>query len=220
MVCGVIEKNPCAGVPLKFITQGKSRQRTLSRPEVGKFLRTLYASDRVSKQDKRALHLILLTLVRKSELRLAQWRHINFEAMEWEIPAEHSKTGKPHIVYLCPRTAELLKGQLPLDFHFGEKIAGEYLFPSPGSKTQPLSANTWNMALGRVNFQMGHFTIHDLRRTAATILAEEGFAPDVIEKALNHTIKGVRGIYNRAEYSEQRKVMLARWAEMVEELMK
>ena len=65
---------------------------------------------------------------------------------------------------------------------------------------------------------MKPFTIHDLRRTGATYLHEQGFSSDVVEKALNHTIGGVRGIYNRAQYSDQRRQMLQHWADYVESL--
>jgi integrase len=80
-----------------------------------------------------------------------------------------------------------------------------------------MSASTLNAAMTRIKWGMPHFTIHDLRRTAATLLSEAGYAPDVIEKALNHTIKGVRGVYNRAEYADQRREMLQAWADMVDE---
>jgi integrase len=59
------------------------------------------------------------------------------------------------------------------------------------------------------------FTIHDLRRTASTLLHEHGWPADVVEKALNHTIGGVRGVYNRAEYAGQRREMLGFWGEYV-----
>lgn len=62
------------------------------------------------------------------------------------------------------------------------------------------------------------FTIHDLRRTGATALHEAGFQSDVIEKALNHTLPGVRGVYNRASYTAQRRDMLAFWATYLEGL--
>ena len=63
------------------------------------------------------------------------------------------------------------------------------------------------------------FTIHDLRRTASTLLHENGWPSDVVEKALNHTIGGVRGVYNRAEYAPQRREMLQFWADTIEQLM-
>ena len=75
-----------------------------------------------------------------------------------------------------------------------------------------------NQAMGSITFEIPSFTIHDLRRTGSTLLHEKGFASDVIEKALNHTIGGVRGVYNRAEYAEQRRPMLQFWADYVEGL--
>jgi len=72
-----------------------------------------------------------------------------------------------------------------------------------------------NQAMGSITFGIAPFTIHDLRRTGATLLHEKGFAADVVEKALNHTVGGVRGVYNRAEYQEQRRKMLQFWGEYV-----
>lgn len=63
------------------------------------------------------------------------------------------------------------------------------------------------------------FTIHDLRRTASTLLHEQGWPSDVVEKALNHTIGGVRGVYNRAEYAEQRREMLQAWSDYIDRLV-
>ncbi|CDH45370.1 MAG: tyrosine-type recombinase/integrase [Candidatus Competibacteraceae bacterium] len=70
-----------------------------------------------------------------------------------------------------------------------------------------------------IQFSIPQFTIHDLRRTASTRLNEMGYAGDVIEKALNHTQGGVRGIYNRAEYREQRQTMLQFWSDWVADLI-
>jgi integrase len=65
---------------------------------------------------------------------------------------------------------------------------------------------------------MAHFTVHDLRRTGATRLSEMDYQPDWIEKALNHKLRGVRGIYNRAEYGPQRRKMLQEWADSLDSL--
>lgn len=62
---------------------------------------------------------------------------------------------------------------------------------------------------------MAPFTIHDLRRTGSTLLHEQGYPSDVVEKALNRSIGGIRGVYNRAEYAEPRKAMLQSWADYV-----
>jgi integrase len=170
----------------------------------------------VRKQFKVALRLILLTLVRKSELMLARWEHVDVEKAEWHIPAENSKTGKPHIVYLSPQALALFD-ELRL-------LAGasELVLPGRGSLTKPFAHNAINNAL-KVALRgqdIPAFTIHDLRRTASTLLHEHGWPADVVEKALNHTIGGVRGVYNRAEYAGQRKEMLGFWGESLERLGK
>jgi hypothetical protein len=63
---------------------------------------------------------------------------------------------------------------------------------------------------------MVHFTIHDLRRTGATRLGEMDYQPYWFEKALNHKLRGVRGIYNRAEYGTERRKMLQDWADKLD----
>lgn len=65
-----------------------------------------------------------------------------------------------------------------------------------------------------INFEP--LTVHDLRRTASTLLHEAGFNSDWIEKCLAHEQKGVRAVYNKAEYAEQRRDMLQQWANMVD----
>ncbi|MGC8732940.1 MAG: tyrosine-type recombinase/integrase, partial [Halothiobacillaceae bacterium] len=67
---------------------------------------------------------------------------------------------------------------------------------------------------------LGKFCVHDLRRTASTLLHEAGYNTDWIEKCLAHEQKGVRAIYNKAEYAEQRRVMLQDWADMIDRWVK
>ena len=73
-------------------------------------------------------------------------------------------------------------------------------------------------ALSRIALKIEHFTVHDLRRTAATNLAEKEYNEAWIEKALNHTQAGVRGIYNRYQYGDERKQMMQEWADWLEGL--
>ena len=94
--------------------------------------------------------------------------------------------------------------------------------PGRGSSTKPFAHNAINSALKVSLTGQGvpAFTIHDLRRTASTLLHEKGWPSDVVEKALNHTIGGVRGVYNRAEYAAQRKEMLQFWSDYLDALRK
>jgi hypothetical protein len=77
----------------------------------------------------------------------------------------------------------------------------DLVLPGRGSLNKPFAHNAMNNAL-KVALRgqdIPAFTIHDPRRTASTLLHEHGWPADVVEKALNHTIGGVRGVYNRAK---------------------
>ena len=203
--------NPVLSLPARYVFKPRPRTRALSPNEIRIYLHTLYQSN-IRRQFKLALHLILLTLVRKSELLLSEWEHINFEGGEWEILKEHTKNGKPHIVYLSTQAAQLFRELKPLAS--GSKL----VLPGRSSLAKPFSDDALNKALNGVNFEIEQFTIHDMRRTASTLLHERDFSSDVIEKALNHTMGGVRGVYNKAEYAEQRKKMLQFWGDYIEGL--
>jgi integrase len=214
MTAGLAATTPVMALPMRHVHRARSRERALAPDEIRVFLKAVVESN-VRKQFKVALRLILLTLVRKSELMLARWEHVDVEKAEWHIPAENTKTGKPHIVYLSPQALALFA-----ELH---SLAGgsELVLPGRGSLTKPFAHNAINNAL-RVALRgqdIPAFTIHDLRRTASTLLHEHGWLADVVEKALNHTIGGVRGVYNRAEYSGQRKEMLGFWGDYLEGLV-
>lgn len=211
---GLVKVNPVLALPMRHVHKAKSRERALSPEEIRTFLKAAFESN-IRRQFKLGLHLILMTMVRKSELLLARWDHVDLENAEWHIPAEHSKTGKPHIVYLSSQAVAAFK-----ELH---ALAGgsSLVMPGRGSLTKPFAHNAINTAL-KIALQgqtVPAFTIHDLRRTASTLLHEKGWSSDVVEKALNHTIGGVRGVYNRAEYAPQRREMLQSWADFIEQLM-
>jgi integrase len=83
---------------------------------------------------------------------------------------------------------------------------------------KPFAPSVFNEMLGGIEFGVPPFTPHDLRRTASTLLHEMGYSSDVVEKSLNHTIGGIRGVYNKAEYAEQRREMLQKWGDYVASL--
>jgi len=101
--------------------------------------------------------------------------------------------------------------------------ASSYLHPGRYETRLPISAATLNRVIdatvklirdGGEDFEP--FTVHDLRRTASTLLHEAGFNSDWIEKCLAHEQRGVRAVYNKAEYAEQRRTMLQTWADMLD----
>jgi integrase len=210
LICGLTENSPVHRTPVKYIAVAKARSRALCEAEIRLFLNRLDAAP-LRSELKSALRLILLTLTRKSEVRLARWEHINFERAEWEIPQENCKTGAGQIVYLSRQAMAILER-----LHSTVRRVG-YIFPAVGSDgNTPIGQSTLNRALDGVQRGMAHFTVHDLRRTGATRLSEMGYQPDWIEKALNHRLRGVRGIYNRAEYATQRRDMLQAWADALD----
>jgi integrase len=214
VTCGLATANPVLALPMRHVHKAHSRDRTLSPEEIRIFLNAVLTSN-VRRQFKVALRLVLMTMVRKSELMLARWSDVHFEEAEWHIPSEHSKTGKPHIVYLS-RQAIVLFREL-------EVLASgsELVLPGRGSMTKPFALNGLNQALkiALKGEDIPAFTVHDLRRTASTLLHENGWPSDVVEKALNHTTGGVRGIYNRAKYADQRREMLQFWSDFIENLV-
>lgn len=214
LTAGLLTINPVLALPMRHVHKVKSRERALTPEEIRTFLRATYESN-IRRQFKLAMHLILLTMVRKSELQLARWEHVDFEQAEWHIPVENSKTGKPHIVFLSKQAIALFQELQKLS------SGSALVMPGRGSLTKPFAQNAINNALkvALASQAIPAFTIHDLRRTASTLLHENNWPSDVVEKALNHTIGGVRGVYNRAEYEPQRRDMLQFWSDYVEQLV-
>ncbi len=201
--------NPAAAIEAKFIAQAKSRDVALTPEEVGRLLRAIYQSS-MKRAHKLALHLLILCMVRKSELIEAKWEEIDFDRAEWSIPGERMKKDKPHLVPLS-RQAVAMFEELK-----GLASGSDWVFPSRGDLKQPIAKSTLNVAVRALEIEVRDFVIHDFRRTASTHLHEAGFNSDWIEKALAHETKGIRGVYNRAQYADQRREMLQWWADFVD----
>lgn len=201
--------NPAAAIEAKFIAQAKSRDVALTPEEVGRLLRAIYQSS-MKRAHKLALHLLILCMVRKSELIEAKWEEIDLDRAEWSIPGERMKKDKPHLVPLS-RQAVAMFEELK-----GLASGSDWVFPSRGDLKQPIAKSTLNVAVRALEIEVRDFVIHDFRRTASTHLHEAGFNSDWIEKALAHETKGIRGVYNRAQYADQRREMLQWWADFVD----
>lgn len=208
--------NPAMQIPSRVVHRPQSRERSLSDAEVRHFLDALGKCG-TAEANKLALRLILLTMVRKGELLNTKWVHVDFDRAEWTIP--ETKNGKPHVVYLSKQAIAA--------FIARKGLAGdaEWVLPStqnPCNRTGQATLNSILYAMEyaalRAEQPWTRFTLHDFRRTASTMLHEQGFNSDVIEKVLNHTLRGVRGVYNRAQYAEQRKVMRQHWADHIDSI--
>ncbi len=210
---GIIPYNPVLAIPTRHVFKEKPRDRFLTIAEIRIYYTTLLSS-RVHKAKKLGIILSLLTMVRKTELITAKWENIDFENRMWLFPKTkaNSKTGNSRemIVYLSSQMIEILKDL--------KAMAGNEPYVFAGRKTGThIAHNTLNNAqkAALALTDVAHFTIHDLRRTASTHLNEKGFNRDAIEKCLNHTLGGVRGIYNKAEYADERIKMMQAWSDFV-----
>lgn len=163
-------------------------------------------------QTKLALKLLVLTFVRTTELRGARWAEIDFNKKEWRIPAERMKMRQPHIVPLTDQSIAVLKELNKLSGCF------DLVFPSRSKPVEFISDNTMLHAMYRMGYQ-GKGTPHGIRATASTILNENGFNSDVIERQLAHTERNkVRASYNHAQYLPDRKILMQWWADYVTKL--
>jgi integrase len=211
LVRGVADKNPLSAIPAKFVAEMSERNRALKPGELTAFLKALEMA-RIRPDLKAALWFILLTLTRKGEARRARWDEFDLDKAEWALPEAHSKTDTPLVVPLPRQVLELLRAQRE------RHPRASVVFPMRAADHTPIAASTLNRALSRIPVKIEHFTVHDLRRTAATNLSEQEYNTDVVEKALNHKLKGVRGVYNRAQYAKQRAEMLQAWADWLDKL--
>lgn len=160
-----------------------------------------------------ALRLAPLVFVRPKELRNAEWSEFDIDKAEWRIPAEKMKMGVLHIIPLSKQAIAILEELKPLTG------SDKYLFPSNRSRERPMSDNTINGALRRLGFTKDEMTGHGFRSMASTLLNEQGWNRDAIERQLAHSEKnGVRAAYNYAEYLPERRKMMQSWADYLDGL--
>jgi integrase len=161
-----------------------------------------------------ALRLAPLVFVRPGELRHAEWREINFETSEWRIPAEKMKAGVLHIVPLSRQALAVLHEIYPLTGH------GRYVFPSPRTDERPMSNNAVLAALRRMGYARDEMSGHGFRSMASTLLNEQGWNRDAIERQLAHAERNsVRAAYNYAEFIPERRKMMQAWADYLDSLV-
>ncbi|WP_168390332.1 tyrosine-type recombinase/integrase [Acinetobacter indicus] len=210
MTLGLVPYNPVLAIPSRHVHKAKPRDRYLSTNEIRTYYTTLLNS-RIYRPRKLGLLLSLLTLVRKSELLRAKWEHIDFDSRIWLIPETKADSATGHsremVVYMSDQVMEIFKEL--------KAIAGNEPFVFVGRKSGThISHNAFNTAqkAALALTDLPPFTVHDLRRTASTHLNEQGFNSDAIEACLNHTAKGVRGVYNKAKYEKERTEMMQKWS--------
>jgi integrase len=206
---GMLDASPFISLPRPGGTE-KSRNRKLDDREVRVFWKKLTTS-RLSAEVRIALKLILVTAQRPGEIALAARQEFDLENRIWTIPPERTKNGngKPHVVPLSDLALTLLHH---LRRRFGET---QYLISSRCWRARhgaPITVRALSQGIRdrEAHFEIPHFTPHDLRRTAASLMTAAGVPRLHVEKVLNHTIDDVAEIYDRYDYAEEKRMALKR----------
>jgi len=231
----ILQYSPCYGV--KLPTPKNSRDRAFSETEIKSFWNNLDGCS-ISPEIKTALRLILITAQRPGEVIGIHTREIDGEC--WNIPAERAKNGKAQRVHLTGLASDYiqkalahikLKRDIPSEIEYSG-----YIFPCPHlGKDQPIDRHAMAIAVMRNlswpmndkkgkplfnsdgkpatenRFGVEHFTPHDLRRTAATFMAQAGEMDEVIDAVLNHAKQGIIKVYNQYRYVKEKKHALETW---------
>ena len=185
--------------------------------------------------------LLALTGARRDEIGQGTWAEIDLKARAWTIAKERSKNGLAHEVPLLDAALEILKTLPRVERSAARENAGlpQLVFSTNGetavsgfSRAKEQIDRAMIEALRNAAKKRGddpdkveapeRWTMHDLRRTAASGMAGLGIAPHVVEAVLNHksgTIKGVAAVYNRYSYSDEKRAALEAWARRLHRIL-
>lgn len=216
--CGqrLIASNPCTGISLKAVLGARPpvRKRVmLSEEELRTLLPTI---EDIGTDNALAFRILLATCVRGVELVKARKEHIDFERGTWWVPDESVKTRQGFLVPLVPVVQQWFRDLFAL--------AGEsdWVLPARTERrirrlgdTHVSTTTLWaaiTRAFERGDIEIRKFTPHDTRSTAKGHMRNMGISREISEIALNHTLKGMEGIYDVREEIPERREALAKWA--------
>lgn len=210
---GLVDENPVVGTGK--IAKETTRNRVLSDSELSEVWRHVGGGDYAS-----VVKLLVLTGQRREEVAAMRWSELDLQKGIWSIGPERTKNGRPHDVPLSDTAVAIIsevescEGR---DYVFGR---GDGPF-SGWSKAKVSLDNRILAARREIDPKakpISQWRIHDLRRTAATRMADLGIQPHVIEAVLNHVSgykAGVAGTYNRSLYAAEKKEALKLWAKHI-----
>jgi integrase len=210
----LIEANPAAGIPNPDPRKGQDRERDryLNNEEIRLFWSSC---EHIGEPFGSLFKLLLLIGTRRDELAHATWDEFDFVKREWTLPRQRSKNDMAHTTHLAPLAMEILEAL---------RRAGQSRFLFTTNGRTPVSG--FSHACRRLRAVIpivSHFTLHDLRRTLASGMADLGISEHVLDRVLNHTgrkVSGTARIYNRHEYLRERQAALEAWSRHIESLVR
>jgi integrase len=194
------------------------RERFLTLAEIEQLARSMHTTPNFGRENELAVWLLLGLCVRKMELLSARWEDFDLGRKVWTLDKAYTKTemsieiplADPVIGWL--REAQVLASGRPYVFP-ARRLVRRRLGEPRVNRFPHVGPDTLNVALKRLTgLDIAHFTVHDMRRTARTNLARLGVDRFVAERALNHKLKDVEGVYDRHDYFDQRLDALSVWA--------
>ena len=193
----------------------RPRKRVFSDDELKAFLRNLDDACRFQRLPH-VLRVLLLTLQRRGELALAEWREFDFKAKIWNIPDSHAKSGKGHVVPLSDWAIEELQKLKVM------ASGSRYVVPNTDDSA-PADPKYITRSVARClkrfkRHGVAAFTAHDLRRTGRTGLAKLQVKTDIGERVLNHARERIEATYDVHGYIDEKREALEKWAKYLAEL--
>lgn len=170
-----------------------------------------------SPEVRAALVLSALLFQRPGEIRQMKWEQLNLDGAEWRyvVSKTKRKDGTVHIVPLPFQALDTLRELRPLTGR------SPYVFPGARSSQRPLSNNAVRIALRAMGYTAEQMTAHGFRAMARSLLAEQGWPIDVIERQLSHKASGPLGAaYDRAKYLDERRRLMQAWADYLGSLVR
>jgi integrase len=210
---GLVERNPAEKIRNHHAGgQEKSRIRALSQKELATLFNAMeHAGASFGRDNELAVKLLLALACRKMELFAAKWSEFDFNSKTWHIPAERTKTAEARELQLAEPVIAWLE-ELKV-----RACNSEQVFPArrTSKRFAHVSPDTTWAALQSLEHGLEPFTIHDLRRTARTLMSELGVPFDVAEKILGHRLPGTAAIYDRGGSKQQQRVAMEKVAAMI-----
>jgi integrase len=190
------------------------RTRTLSDDEI-KDLADKLPSAAFTHTTECAIWIMLSTCCRVGEISRARWQDVDTEAGTWQIPAEHSKNKRAHTIYLSDFARAQFERLAQYKDHdvwiYADRsktthVCTKSISKQVGDRQRETPLQGRSQAAQTLNLSGGHFTPHDLRRTAATMMGRLRVSPEVIEKCLNHTEESkLKKTYQHQELKEEQR---------------
>ena len=209
---GRASNNPAAGIRLSDLLP-KHESKSQARVDLAEMPALVKAIDGYKKPQTRAACLLLAhTAVRANELLKAQWSEFDLDAALWTVPADRMKKGREHMVPLSAPVLAILRD-------LKAQNGSSYVLKGQGTRNPHMSEGTVLGALEQLGYK-GQMTQHGFRGVFSTYMNEGTKAPKhVIEYQLAHvTGSKTENAYNKAEYLEERRVMMAAYSEWLESM--